>query len=303
MTLIIKALAAFCARLAFEQALRLGRRLGWFIGRFLRVRRAEVLKTLRSCFPEKSAAEICAIADGMYGNLGLVLVETFSVAKLDRAYADRHVDMVGFDHVVETLKLGRGAIMLTAHIGNFELLGLMSALYGVPLTVITKTIRPAALNAYWERTRARFGVKIVPARRSFRTCMRVLRNNELLGFILDQNMRREWGIFVDFFGRPACTSPGLALLSAHCGSPVIPIFNIRQPDGRHRVEVHAPLAPPPDHKPETIRRATQEYTAIIEAVVRAHPEQWIWLHRRWRTQPPPDKAMAADGAEKAIAEL
>lgn len=288
MKAIIRFLTAWCSRLSFEAAMKWGRRLGWLLGTLLRYRRAEVFQTIQRCFPEKSGAEVRAVTDGMYVNLGRYIVEMMRMETLDREWLERHVEVKGLEIIREVLAGGQGAVMLTAHVGNFELPALIAGYYGIPITVITKTIKPAALHDYWTVSRSRLGVKPVPRRGTLRACLAVLKANEILGFILDQNMKRQHGIFVEFFGRPACTSPGLAVLSAMSGSPVIPVFNTRRPNGNHCVEIMPALPPPTDRKPETIHQATQAYTAIIESVIRQHPDQWIWIHRRWRTQPLPE---------------
>lgn len=291
---VIKILIAWAMRLSFERAVVWGRRLGWWIGTVFRYRRAEVLATLRRCFPEKSAAECRAVADGMYEHLGQTIMETLRFDALDREWVDRHVEIKDMAIAREALAKGKGAIMLTAHLGNFQLPGMIAGFFGMPITNITKAVKPAALNEHWTRLRARFGLKSVDRRGSFRACLAALKSNEMLGFVLDQNMKRHEGVFVDFFGRPACTSPGLALLSVVAGSPVVPAFCWRKPDGNYRIEVLPALPPPPDRDPETIRQATQAYTAIIESVIRQHPDQWIWIHRRWRTQPLPADPPAAN---------
>ncbi len=278
------------ARMPRARAMRWGASLGRLLGSVLRLRRREVVQTIARCFPDRSAAEIRAIADGMYRNFGLLLVEVLRFGAADRGRLRELVELDGENCLPQVLAQGRGALVLTAHIGNFELLCTMAPLFGVPLTVITKTIKPAALNRHWEQARRRLGVKTLPPRNSYRACRQVLKNNEVLGFVLDQNMKRKHGIFVDFFGRPACTSPGLAFLSARSQAPVVPVFMLRRPDGRHRVKLFPPLPPPADCEPETIREATQNYTRVIEDVIRNYPEQWTWLHRRWRTQPPEEKA-------------
>ncbi len=287
-------------RLPFERAVVWGRRLGWWIGTVLRYRRAEVLETIRCCFPEKSTAECRAVANGMYENLGQTIMETLRFDALDREWMERHVDLQDIAIVREALTRGKGAIMLSAHLGNFQLPGMIASFLGMPITNITKSVKPAALNEHWQRVRKRFGLKTVDRRGSFRACLAALKANELLGFLLDQNMKRKEGIFVEFFGRPACTTPGMALLSVMTGSPVIPVFCWRRPDGNYRIEILPALPPPPDRDPETIRQATQAYTAIVESVIRRHPDQWIWIHRRWRTQPLPESPPAgkADGANR-----
>lgn len=255
------------------------------LGSVMRFRRVEVQSALQRCFPEKSIEEVRRVADGMYRHLGVFLIEGLRTGHMDLAALDKEVDFSGFEKGMQILSRGRGLIVLTAHVGNFELLAMMAAIKGAPLTVITKALKPKWLNDWWVETRGKFGIKMLPARNSYRYCREALKANGILGFILDQNMKRNRGIFVDYFGRPACTSPGLAMLSAQTGAPVLPVFMLREPDGRHRVCVFDPLPPPASMDKEAIRQATQTYTTIIEQFVRAHPEQWIWLHRRWRTQP------------------
>ncbi|MBI2439912.1 MAG: lysophospholipid acyltransferase family protein [Lentisphaerae bacterium] len=287
MIAILRALSWLCARLSLAQVQRAGRVLGWLLGSLLRYRRGEVLSTIQRCFPEKTLAETRAVADGMYRHLGTLLIEALRSGRLSPAALAAEVDFSDLDKAMRLLEEGRGLLVLTAHVGNFELLAMLAAFKGAPLSVLVKELKPKWLNAWWVATRAKFGVKMLPARNSYRACREVLKANGILGFILDQNMKRNRGIFVDYFGAAACTSPGLALLSAQCGAPVLPAFMLRGSDGRHRLHVLDPLKPPAGTDQEAIRQATQAYTTIIEQFVRAHPEQWIWLHRRWRTQPLP----------------
>lgn len=293
MIAIIRFLSWLSACLSPSQVQRVGRALGWLLGSGLRFRRGEVQTTLQRCFPEKTPAEVRIVADGMYRHLGTLLIESLRTSHMDLAALAAEVDFSGFEQGMHILDQGRGLIVLTAHVGNFELLAMMAALKGAPLTVITKALKPKWLNDWWIETRGKFGVKMLPARHSYRYCREVLKANGILGFILDQNMKRNRGIFVDYFGRPACTSPGLAILSAQSGAPVLPVFMLREPGGRHQIHVFDLLPPPVRADKEAIRQATQAYTAIIERFVRAHPDQWIWLHRRWRTQPPEGSAHGA----------
>lgn len=283
--IFIRLITAFCSRLSLRQKMALGGAVGWLLGSLVRYRRAEVMQTIQRCLPEKNPDEVKAIADGMYRHLGRFVVESAGAESLDRRFVQDNVEIIGVDIARNLLKDGRGIIALTAHIGNFDLLGIICCLTGIPLTSISKTLHPKSLDDYWIRTRERFGFKIIPTRHSFRSAVTSLKENQILAFLLDQNMKRNRGIFVDFFGRKACTSPGLAQLSAYCGSPVVPIFITRTARGGHRVEVMPAIAPPRDQATETLCQATQLYTRIIEDYIRRYPDQWIWLHRRWRTRP------------------
>ncbi len=265
--------------------------MGWILGRLFRYRRGEVIQTIQGCFPEKDITAVCRLVDDMYANLGQVIIETLRFGLLSPEWMERHIEFHGMELIQAELRRGRGAIMLTAHIGNFQLPAMIAGFWEMPITIIIKNLKPAALNEYWAAIRRRLSVKSLPHHGSFRACLAVLKANEILGFMLDQNMKRHEGIFVEFFGRPACTSPGLAYLSALSGSPVIPVFITRRHDGTHRIDVMPAMSPPADRQPETIHQATQAYTAIIESAIRKHPDQWIWIHRRWRTQPQPDIAV------------
>ena len=275
--------------MSVKSAERWGAVLGRFLGSVLRLRRQEIVDNIAFCLPERTPQEIQAITDGMYRNAGMLVVE-FLRFKTNIGTIKDLLDWDGENPLPEILKQGKGALVLTAHIGNVELLCAMTPLFDVSLTVLTKTIKPDSLNKHVDDARRFLGVKTLPPRNSYRDCRRVLQKNEVLGFILDQNMKRNHGIFVDFFGKPACTSPGLAFLSAQSGAPVVPVFLIRLPGGRHKVKILPAIPPPPDRHPETIKAATQAYTKVIENMVREYPEQWIWMHRRWKTRPlPPEE--------------
>lgn len=290
MFFLLRQISKHLARKTPQQLQRIGGRLGLLLGRIVRYRRSEIIATLAGCFPEWPPERAQHAANGMYQHLGLLLLEGIRTDQIAPEQLLQEVETSAFEKALRILDQKRGLLILTAHIGNFEMLGMLAAFKGAPLTVVVKQLKPKWLNNYWVSTRGKFGVKMLPAKHSYRYCREALKQNGILGFILDQNMKRNRGIFVDFFGRPACTSPGLALLSAQTGAPVLPAFIVRLPDGRHHVHALDPLPPPPNTDKTTIRQATQEYTTIIENFIRQYPEQWIWLHRRWRTQPEPDNA-------------
>ena len=283
--IIIQALTRVFSGLSSKGAQKAGRAIAWLLGSVMCFRRVEVLEAIRRSFPEKPPSFAPSVAKGMYAHLGALLVEFLRISAVTPEKLSRDVIFTDFEKIDSILIQGRGLIALTAHIGNFELLAMVSAFKGVPLTIITKKLKPGWLNDWWVETRSRFGLRVLPSRNSFLDCLGVLGNNGVLAFVLDQNMNKYRGIFVDFFGRPACTSPGLAILSARSGAPVLPAFITREGDGRHKVHILDPLPSPRGTGKDMIRAATQQYTTIIEQFIRAHPDQWIWLHRRWRTQP------------------
>ncbi|MCF7838796.1 MAG: lysophospholipid acyltransferase family protein [Candidatus Marinimicrobia bacterium] len=282
---MLNGIARGAARLPRSWALAGGAGAGRLLAALQPGHRRRAREALARSLPDLGAAERRALVWRMYAHMGRNYAEVLRWA----GGCDQELEQVLPPDDISPLRAararGRGLMILTAHLGNWDLLALWAARQ-YPLSILSKDLRQPALNTFWMALRQRAGLGILPAHNSFRRCIAVLRRNELLGFILDQNVIAREGVFVDFFGRPACTTPGLALLAACAQAPVLPVFLVRTPSGAHQVLLGELLEPPPDREPATIRAATQQYTAIIETFVRRHPDQWIWMHRRWRTPPP-----------------
>lgn len=259
--------------------------MGWIYGSLIRYHRQDAINALRDSLPEKSEKERRYILESMYRNLGMNIVEEFRLPHITEEELQRIIRWEGEQNARNVLAAGKGMIVLSAHVGNWDILCTIAPKFDFPATIITKNIKNESLNRFWMESRSRFGLKFVPAHNSYRQCLAALRKNEIVGFILDQNMINTEGIFVDFFGKPACTSPGLAYMAAQSGAAVVPVFIVRGDNGVHTVKMLPAIPPPPDRKPGTISDYTQRYTKVIESAVREHPDQWIWIHRRWRTKP------------------
>lgn len=283
--MMLKGLCRFLGWLPLPIALALGRGLGWFYGHVIRHRRRDAAEALRISFPEKSDSERRRILNTMYLNLGMNVVEEFRLLSMSNDYLKTHINWENDQAAKEVLAAGKGLLVLTGHMGSWDLLCSIAPKFNYPTTIITKKIKNKTINSLWMDVRSRFGLKFVPAHNSYRQCLTALRHNEIVGFTIDQNMIDTEGVFVDFFGRPACTTPGLAFMSAQSGSAVVPVFMIRLAHGRHMVKTCPAIPPPPDRKPETIREYTQRYTKVMEEIIRQYPDQWIWIHRRWKTKP------------------
>ncbi len=284
-TWLLECFSRWAAGLSLSARGRAGAALGWLLGRLLRFRRRQVLAAMARCLPERTEKDRVAIADGMYRHLGRMVLECLGFPRLPPEVFQGLVDIHGLDEGRAALQQGRGALALMGHIGNWELMGLAMAKHAPAVNVVVKTQRNQAFNDYWRASRQHMGLHMLPAKNSYRECLRALERGEIVAVTLDQNMRRHRGIFVDFFGQPACTTPGLAHLAFQSKAPVIPIYSIRQPNGRHAVYILPALPPPPDREEATIHAATQAYTRILEDIIRRHPDQWLWLHKRWRTRP------------------
>ena len=277
-------LSSLFRRLPAGLALFIGRLLGLIWYYLVPIRRGVVRQQLARAFGSSmTKRELRRAARGVFENLGLNVVE-FLRLDPDRPEDIRNmVRAVGMGNFRRAEAKGRGVLVLTAHFGNWDLLCCSQALSGHPITILSKTIKPAWLNRYWMETRRRCGVTVLPDRGVLSELLKSLDNGAVIGFVIDQHMPPKRGIAVDFFGRPASTSPGLARLALLSGAPVVPIFLFRESGGRHRMEIME--AVDIEHgrdENETLALSTRRYNEVLEAVVRRRPDHWLWLHRRWK---------------------
>lgn len=283
---VVKLIAGWFGRLSPGGRRRTAAVLRFILSRVIRYHRQDAYDALRRSFPDKSDAWIRGVIHEMYGHLAMNVVECLGMVEGDPEELLKTVQFIGMEHVDTLLEQGQGCLVMTGHLGNWELA--LSA-YSARIHsahVISKTLRQSALNDYLMKSRERVRIQVLPAHNSLRDCIRALRKNGIIGFVIDQNMIDKEGIFVEFFGRPACTTPGLAILSSRTKTPVVPLNMYRDADGTHYAEFLPPIEPPPDIKQETVTLYTQRYTAVLEELIRKRPAQWIWIHRRWKTQPP-----------------
>ncbi|MDF7826017.1 lysophospholipid acyltransferase family protein [Pontiellaceae bacterium B12227] len=282
---ILTALLKLVSILPLPAVRGLGRFVGFVFGSVMRHHRTDAFEALERSLPELSPRECKRVINTMYRYQGINFMEMiwYSLKGLEKVREVVEVD--GLEHYEKALERGKGVLVLTAHVGNFELMPMATAANGYKLSVIVKRIKDKAVNDVIEKLRAHEGLTFLSTKNAYRDCLKALRRNEVVGMIIDQNMTSDEGVFVDFFGKPACTSPGLAYMAAQSKAPIIPVFISRKPDGGFRMKAYPHIEPPPDRLPASIHEATQLYTRIIEDVVREAPEQWIWMHRRWNTKP------------------
>jgi KDO2-lipid IV(A) lauroyltransferase len=176
-------------------------------------------------------------------------------------------------------------IAATAHFGNWELLGEVLALRGLPLSAVVRPLE-GSVNEVIVENRRKAGMHLIPARGSINGALQALRQGHVVAMLVDQVIAAKHGVFVPFFGRPASTSPGMSIAALRSGAPVYVGMGIREGDGI-RLVFEGPIPFPEEGTTEErIQRHTAEVTAVIERYVRQYPEQWLWLHRRWKVQPP-----------------
>ena len=275
--LILQKLPAAWAR----ALLRLLARAAFALG----IRRRVTLDNLRLAFPEKTEAERRALAKANYRHLGECAADFLRSPALSDEELHAMVDPSEWEKVAPFMRERRGIIGCTAHFGNFELLGIYGARNGVPLTVLTRPLKGTA-NRKWVGTRALAGIKEI--HKGMHNLVEAVRAGQVLGVLIDQNMLLRHAVFVPFFGTLAATTPAPAVVAERTGAPLVLAYLLHQPDGRYRVVVDGPFffERRSEDRDKDILEFTAELTARFERHVRRHPEQWFWIHRRWKTRPP-----------------
>jgi KDO2-lipid IV(A) lauroyltransferase len=253
--------------------------VAWLLG----VRKPVALDGLARAFPELTPGERRRLARSAYRQLGRSLCELFLVRGASDAQLERLVRFEGWEIYETERDRGRGIVCAIAHFGNFELLARATARRGIRLSVIVRRLDDF-FGRWLEGDRARMGARGLPARGSSKAALEVLRRREVLAIAVDQNMQKSRGVFVDFFGSKACTTPAAAVFSLRAGAPLVAVFPIRQYDGTHVVRILGPFETALAGR-AAVLDLTQKLTKAVEDQVREHPDHWYWVHRRWKTQP------------------
>ena len=276
-----------------ERSVALGAAFGRAYARAHGPRTGTALTNLTIAYPELSPRERHRMLVETYANLGRMVAETALLQKLSREELTAMATIEGLRHLEEAQKASRlgGAIVLTAHFGSFELFASIMGALGVPLSIVHRTANNPYLDRMIAGWRQANGVEVIRRGTAARGVLRALRAGRVVAMPLDQDTRISEGVFVPFFGRPACTRDGPARLAMRFGVPVVPAFMFRVGESaRHVVRIGPALALEPEGTDREAARAAvvenvRRMTAAIETAVRASPTQWIWSHRRWKNQP------------------
>ena len=278
-------LRAVACRLSWPLAGGLGRLVGLAAHGLLAGHRRLALEHLaRAIGQERSEPERRRIARAVFENLGRSALEWLRLPGLSDRALQQLVRCEGLEHLRSALREGRGVIAVTAHIGNWELIALYLRSLGFEGAVLARRLRYPEYEAFLTSMRAAKGVATL-ARGSLKETARCLRANRIVGMLPDQDVDSLEGMFVDFFGHPAHTPVGPAALSLMTGAPIVPCFMIRE-GPRFRLVIEPPLhAPVGADRAEALRELTEAWSGAVESHIRRFPEQWVWMHRRWKTQP------------------
>ncbi|MBP9212691.1 MAG: lysophospholipid acyltransferase family protein [Bacteroidetes bacterium] len=270
-------------RFRFRTIQRAGRRFGWFVYRVIGLRKRLVLDNLRHAFPEKTAAEIDALALAAYRNLFTAYFEILALDTLSEEEIKRRVSFPDAGRMNELLKQGKGLIVLTGHYGNWELCSLSVAAHVKQrYTIIVQKQRNPFINEFMTAMRSRFGAKLVVMERGLRESLRALSNNEIVALIADQS-GPESGIYTNFFGRPASTHQGPAVFQVRSGAPMIVVMLIREGEGQFRIELEEiDTQTLSGTDAERMQQITDRHVASLERYIRRYPDHWLWMHKRWK---------------------
>ncbi len=243
--------------------------------------------------PEVGETQRKSIIRGVFFNLGRLLAEFSQVPKLDRGNIEQVVLYDGFENYAASVQRGKGTLFLTAHFGAWELCPVAHAVYGHPLKFIIRPIDNPFVDRLVNGYRTRSGNEIIAKKDSLREIVKTLRANGSIGILIDQNTTLDAGVFADFFNIPACTTTSLATIALRTGATVVPgvlIWDDRLQKHRLRFEPPVELIQTGDWKSDIVRN-TAAFNQVLEKLVRKHPDQWLWVHRRWKTRPPGEEEL------------
>jgi KDO2-lipid IV(A) lauroyltransferase len=282
----ILALMRLIGRIPRPVARRLGNLLGELGFRLDRRHRDIALNNLAFAMgAELSPRQRREMAKSVYRNLGQILFEVAWSLNASPAEVEGCIRIDGLEHYRAAFEKGRGVLVVTGHLGNWELLPIAAARARIPLHVVYRPLDFTPLNLFFEHLRARFGARLIPTSHAMLRIARALKKGGVVAILMDQSVDWYDGVWVDFFGRRTCTSKGMALIALKSRSPVVPVFLYREAAAfRVVVGPEIPLTTSGD-KIKDIESNTLSYSKAIEHGVRRHPEQWFWVHRRWKKRP------------------
>ena len=224
------------------------------------------------------------IARAVYRNLGQILFEVGWSLNASHKVLNKTIIIEGLNNFRTAYEKGKGVLVITAHIGNWELLSIVAGRASIPTNIVYRPLDFRPLNLFFEKARSRFGTKLIPSRYALLKVLKALKKGEAVAMLMDQNVDYYDGTWVDFFGHPACTSKAMAIIALRTGAPVLPVFLYREDHGFRAV--FGDVIPPAvtGDRTKDIETNTAQYTKVIEEGVRLRPEQWFWVHRRWKTK-------------------
>ena len=288
---IFRAFSWIVSVLPERAALGLCSVLGWFVGVVLWVRRGDTDQHLLIAFPEQDSAWRRRVARGSYVHFAREAAMTIRLSRMRPEEIIRRTEMVGFEALRDAATEGSGAVLISGHLGNWEVAAAAVAVRGVPMDVAAHLQKNPLFYRHMVELRDRLGLTVIVKNEAFRLVPKALAAGRVVALIADQNIRKR-GVFVDFFGKAAATAKGPALFALRTGAPVFLGVAVRKQGYPSRYRVIIERVPVGEGAPDTnaIRDLTQRHVSRLEARIREVPDQYFWQHRRWKTRPDPMRA-------------
>jgi KDO2-lipid IV(A) lauroyltransferase len=280
-----KILSFFVSLIPRPLILLFGRFLGFLWWDVLRLRRFTIYRNLSIVFPDLSKQQKSEIARESLNRMGVNFLDFLRIPSLGPGYLRRHAIFEGLENYEEVRRRGKGVFMMSLHIGNGDFGVALMALAGIPVNLISKKFKQKWINDFWFGVREMRGTKFFDphGKRTAFDILKATSQNQVVVFVLDQFMGKPFGIESTFFGRKTGTAYGLALFSLKSGVPVVPAYTYWDAQGKVHVVFEPPIEPVPgDDRDLQIKEMTEQYNRVLEKIILRHPEQWMWVHRRWK---------------------
>jgi Kdo2-lipid IVA lauroyltransferase/acyltransferase len=275
---VARGLAAFLARLLFSLQPRLQKTAEF---------------NLRLAFPDWTEERRTEVTHKMVRNLGWMAAEFARFPSLSKENIEEVLILEGHENFLEGQRRGKGVLYLTGHLGAWELSSFAHALYGYPLHYMARRLDNKRLDALVNEYRCSSGNRPIFKNESARVMLKILRDSGTIGILADQNTMPEEGVFVNFFGKSACTTTGIARVALHTGAAVVPGYAYwDETTQKYRLRFEPPVELIRTGETEhDVFENTQRFAEVIEEIIRRHPDQWVWVHQRWKTRPKGEPAL------------
>ncbi|OGP88121.1 MAG: hypothetical protein A2031_03155 [Deltaproteobacteria bacterium RBG_19FT_COMBO_43_11] len=243
------------------------------------------IHNLTRSFPEKSSEEILKIAKYSYASFAVTMAEFTDILYLNKDNLHCWVSVRGLDHYEKACREGKGVLLFSAHFGNWEIGSAALAMMTKPLIFMVRLLDSPFIEDISTYVRGFCGNVSLHKDNAMRPTLRLLKKGETIILLIDQNVAWYEGVFINFFGRRACATSGLATLALHTGAAVLPIFTTRMPEGKYLTQIGPKVETVnTGNRDRDVLMNTQNYNKIIEDHIRKYPQQWLWLHQRWKTK-------------------
>ena len=291
----VRALNIILSVVPISVSLWFGRRLGSVTFFFNKKRRVIAYANLKSAFAkEKSPRELKGITKRVYQNMVQTFMEVLNLTKINKKYHDAYIEIVNLERLHNAAKSGRGTILLTAHFGDWEMSSLVSSVIGFPIMVLAREQKMKRLNELLNRLRESNGCKVIRKGMDVKNILKALRGKNIVGILSDQDAGKK-GMFVDFFGRPTSCHSGAFEIAKHTDSLILPNFIVRTGGPKHKLYLEECIDFRDTKGEDSVRENLQKFTHLLESYIRKYPDQWLWLHKRWKSTPVKTILVLSDG--------